>query len=310
MGSQPEKRRYGDRHWTHKSVHALMKDRADHEDPVGVIRGAVRDLVDGARQYGWEGPPFDPIVLAELQGIRVTAGPEDMQHDALIRPLPSGDLEIVWSPTAPVVRRNFSLFHEIGHTLFSDCFELVRHRRDRERFDPDRELEGLCDLAAAEMLMPDPEFPRDLAEHGGFAAAAIEALGRRYAASREAVVRRAVALQRGRCLAVFLSERHKPADGVKGDQGAFDFYEAPPKKLRMDYAVNSVAASSVMIPRHKSVPEDSCAYAALREGRAVTGAKELWTVGGGSELYVSVVALPLSVTADGDARVLALLTIG
>ena len=78
----------------------------------------------------------------------------------------------------------------------------------------------------------------------------------------------------------------------------------------MDYAANSVVAGSVMTPRHKSVPEDSCAYAALREGRAVTGAKELWTVGGGSELYVSVVALPLSVTADGDARVLALLTIG
>lgn len=56
-------------------------------------------------------------------------------------------------------------------------------------------------------------------------------------ASREAVVRRAVALQQKRCLAVFLSERHKPADGVKADQRAFDFYEAPPKKLRMDYAV-------------------------------------------------------------------------
>jgi hypothetical protein len=38
--------------------------------------------------------------------------------------------------------------------------------------------------------------------------------------------------------------------------------------------------------------------------------KEPWAVDGGSELYVRVEALPLSATADGDARVLALLTIG
>lgn len=309
MAHTPQKRRYGDKDWTHKSVHALMSDRGDHEDPSSVIRGAVRDLADGARQYGWAGPPFDPFVLAELQGIRVSAGPPGMPNDALIRPLSSGDLEIVWSPAAPLARRNFSVFHEIGHTLFPDCFELVRHRRDRDRFDPDRELEGLCDMAASELLMPDPEFPGDLAKRGGLAAAAVEALAARYAASREAVARRAVALQRAPCLAVFLSERHKPADGVKVEQGAFDFYEAPAKKLRIDYTVSSGAARSVIAPRHKSVPDNSCTYTALREGRAASGGVETWTVGGGRELSGRVDALPLSTTPEGDARVLALVAL-
>lgn len=59
------------------------------------------------------------------------------------------------------------------------------------------------------------------------------------------------------------------------------------------------------------MPEDSCAYRALRDRCVVSGGdKELWAVSGGNEISVRVEALPLSATSDGDARVLALLTVG
>lgn len=48
-GQGQSKRRYGDKHWTHESVHALMSFRAEHEEPVDVIRGAVSELIEGGR---------------------------------------------------------------------------------------------------------------------------------------------------------------------------------------------------------------------------------------------------------------------
>jgi hypothetical protein len=49
----------------------------------------------------------------------------------------------------------YSIFHEIAHTLFPDCAQMIRNRgaHNASRRD-DWQLETLCNIAAAEFLLP------------------------------------------------------------------------------------------------------------------------------------------------------------
>ena len=132
--------------WSHPSVTRM----AEGGDPLEAITSKAREMVLGAVQAGWEGPPFDPFRLAEILGI--VAVPKEDVLDARIvsggqRP------EIQYNPNRPRTRVRFSLAHEIAHTLFPDYHQSIRNRGSVARSD-DWELELLCNLAASELLMP------------------------------------------------------------------------------------------------------------------------------------------------------------
>jgi len=55
--------------WTNPSVRAFAENR----NPVEAIKADSRKLVLKARESGWEGPPFNPLRLAEMLGARVEA---------------------------------------------------------------------------------------------------------------------------------------------------------------------------------------------------------------------------------------------
>lgn len=136
--------------WTNSSV----VDFAGRRDPVEAIVQAARDAVLQGLDKGWEGPPFNPIHLAELRGL--TIAPRGDILDA--RTVPSGGHSYVieYNPERPSGRLRFSIAHEIAHTFFPDCGERVRNRgMSHIADDPDGwQLEALCNIAAAEMLMP------------------------------------------------------------------------------------------------------------------------------------------------------------
>ena len=56
-------------------------------------------------------------------------------------------------------RVRFSIAHEIAHTLFSDVADQVRHRDQNRELGDDWQLEMLCNLAAAEFVMPIGSMP-------------------------------------------------------------------------------------------------------------------------------------------------------
>src|ERR1700677_4347768 len=57
----------------------------------------------------------------------------------------------------------FSLCHELAHTLFPDCTREVRNRLYHAETTPvSYELEMLCNLAAAEFLLPIGSIKEDL----------------------------------------------------------------------------------------------------------------------------------------------------
>ncbi len=135
--------------WTNTSVIKF----AGKSDPIELITQKARDEVLRAIQAGWQGPPFDPFRLAELFGIPTI--PREDVLDARIISTGSHKLQIEFNPNRSRGRLRFSVAHEIAHTLFQDCFESVRNRELHTRIsEDDWQLELLCNIAAAEFLMP------------------------------------------------------------------------------------------------------------------------------------------------------------
>lgn len=136
-------------HWTNESVVAF----AGQKDPVEVMEGKARTLALNAMDAGWDGPPFDPLALAQWLGIPIEARGDI--PDARMVPMPDGVLILEYKPMRPRGRLRFSIAHEIAHSQFSDCAAEVRNRGKTTTQAPDNwQLEVLCNIGAAELLMP------------------------------------------------------------------------------------------------------------------------------------------------------------
>jgi hypothetical protein len=188
--------------WTHPSARLL----AELGDPVDVVIERARQLVFEAVEAGWEGPPFDPLMLAELRGIEVL--PRQDVVDARIRAEGAGQLTIAFNPALPRGRRRYSIAHELAHSLFPDVAEQARFRSAETRGTDDWQLELLCNMAAAELLMPIGTMATAIGDELLTIDHLLE-LRSRYDVSVEAMALRLVHLSR-RPLAVFAAARPVP----------------------------------------------------------------------------------------------------
>lgn len=135
--------------WTNPSVQTLARGR----DPIFAIQNKAKQMVLEAVEKGWDGPPYDPFRLAELNDIRVY--PNDDVLDARLVPDDLDGFLIEFNPHRPPARIRFSVAHEIAHTLFPDCSDAIRNRIDIGSTRGDEwQLELLCNIGAAEVLMP------------------------------------------------------------------------------------------------------------------------------------------------------------
>ncbi|MDQ2880379.1 MAG: ImmA/IrrE family metallo-endopeptidase [Actinomycetota bacterium] len=157
--------------WTNRSVRALAGDA----DPLTTISDLVNRLLLAAADAGLTGPPIDPLAVAEQMGIElrpradvadariVTAGPH-ARPGRSIAPLRSfvptdTALAVEYNPARPRGRLRYSLAHELAHAFFPDVADIVRHRTGTGALqeyagDDNWQLELLCNVAAAELLMP------------------------------------------------------------------------------------------------------------------------------------------------------------
>jgi hypothetical protein len=155
-GQMPVAYAYSHRkNWTHKSVKKLIEE-SGNPNPLEEIKIRTRNLVLQAFEKGWQGPPYSPVQLAEYLGINVI--PNDSVTDARILPVAKG-FQIQYNPFQRQTRLNFSVSHEIIHTLFSDCAEAIRNREETPL--ENRELEQLCNAGAAEIQLPYAVFSHD-----------------------------------------------------------------------------------------------------------------------------------------------------
>lgn len=141
-------------YWKNPSVVAF----AQGQDPVITIVDRVQSMVLNAVEHGWDGPPFDPFALADL--LKISVIPFEGVRDARLVPERGGRLRIEYNPNRSKARIRYSIAHEIGHTLFPDCRERIRNRAARFHVSgEDWQLEMLCNIAAAEILMPVGSVP-------------------------------------------------------------------------------------------------------------------------------------------------------
>ncbi len=180
-------------YWSHPSVLTL-----GGEDPIKAIVVRARQMVLDAIERGWKGPPYDPFALAVMRGVQLL--PTQDVIDARTRSDTKGQFTIEFNPSRPLARTRYSIAHEIGHTLFPDCAIAVRNRATHQDMGGDDwQLEMLCNMAAAEILMPlgtlqDVESTRPSVDK-------ILDLRRRYLVSCEAVMIRLTRLTGHRCIA-------------------------------------------------------------------------------------------------------------
>lgn len=179
--------------WRNPSVRLLAGDK----DPIEVIRTKAKELVFEAIDSGKVTLPVDPYKLAESRAIGVVARPDI--KDAQTVPGRNGRPLIEYNPARPKSRIRFSICHELAHTLFPDCLEQVRHRGlHTHHSSVDNELELLCNVAAAELLLPMGMIESDVNDRALSIDLALD-LRRRYEASTEAVLLRLLGLSTSQC---------------------------------------------------------------------------------------------------------------
>lgn len=137
--------------WTNESVLALDSDSDSDFNPIEIIISKSRKLVFQAKEDGWKGPPFNPIKIAEMLGIEIEAN-SNVKDARLIN---TDECPIIqFNPMQPRERVRFSIAHEVAHSLFPDWKQEIRHRNGNEQKTDAWQLEMLCNLAAAEMVLP------------------------------------------------------------------------------------------------------------------------------------------------------------
>lgn len=192
-------------YWTNESVLAFAGGR----DPLDAIEDAARGAVFEAVQNGWEGPPFDLFELAHILGIEVI--PKDEFRDARTVPVGGGEVAIEYNPTRPRHRLRFSLAHEIAHTFFPDFAKIARYRGNPAVGPHDGwQLELLCNVAAAELLMPTDTLP--MLREGPLEIEELMGLRANFGVSTEVLLRRATKLATYP-VAMFAASRTDPSAG-------------------------------------------------------------------------------------------------
>ncbi|MEJ2430455.1 MAG: ImmA/IrrE family metallo-endopeptidase [Deltaproteobacteria bacterium] len=288
--------------WQHPSVLALLEKCGAGLCPRQIIRKRANELINYARRLGWSGPPYEPRILASILDIRVKEKNLSPGTDGVLRTNGKDQLEILVNQGVPKTRQNFTICHEIAHTVFPDCFELVRMRKQTGKVENHHlELELLCNLAASEMLMPMEKFALDVVYHG-YSLKSVYPLAERYEASPEAVVRRMIATELEISCAVFCRMMNKPSE-EKSQTG--DTFSAP-KRMRVEYTVPS-SDFTCFIPKYKSVPDHSSVnQAALSQG--VVSAIEKWGLRSAPSFRVEAQANPSENGSNSeDHRVTALI---
>ena len=275
--------------WTNSSVLALAGDR----DPVEAITELAQQVVVAAVDSGWDGPPFDPFLLADLLGLPLMAYqglldartvPSSTQHGQA-RSEPLGEVLgvtppavlIEYNPARPRGRLRYSVAHEIAHAFFSDVAAMARNRTRTgavaELADSDEwQLELLCNIAAGELLMPTDTLAG--LDDSDLDIDTLMAVRAAFDVSTEALLRR-VATQTRQPVAVFAASRLRADDA-----------DSP---FRVEYVVASRGLASPL-RRGQQLPAESVLAECAAIGFTARGT--LPGPAAGTALAVQCVGLP------------------
>jgi O-acetyl-ADP-ribose deacetylase (regulator of RNase III) len=244
-------RQFGVRHWTNVSVRRF----APEGDPIEAMVKKVRTVVLEARDAGWSGPPFNPIVLARQIGIRVEASAAVSDARTIVD---DRGPRIEYNPQQRRARARFSIAHEIAHTFFPDVGDAIRNRGGDANVRDDWQLELLCNLGASEIVMPVGSLPK-LGEVPPLERLIEDRL--RFDVSIEAYLIRVVSVTEAP-ITMFIASPHP------GEQGS---------EYRIDYAIASSSAPRLPLGERR-IPDESVVRQTVAIGSTAHGI-ENWADG-------------------------------
>jgi hypothetical protein len=248
----------------HPSVVALMAEAHPGESAADVIRRKCRAMVQRAKTFGWSGPPFDPRILASLHDIVVEKTAVDFGSEGRIFPR-RGKVVIQLRAGAMIERERFTICHELAHTCFPDAFDFVRHQDASPGDEACRKFENLCDIGAAELLLPYDEFHADLQKAHPVLSHTSE-LSQRYVASIDATMKRMLDLTDHPCAAAFLTDEE------------FKEFQAVAGRMRVKYFWKSTNFRG-FLPPGNLLPKSSCAHSAPpTASKLFPTARETWWI--------------------------------
>jgi Zn-dependent peptidase ImmA (M78 family) len=263
-------------------------------DPAALIVRLARGIAESARALGWSGPPYSLAEVASMRGLKIKGERQlpDDQSALLLGTM------VFTNGNHAIVRQRYSQGHEIVHTLFPDW-------RNPPLFSPngktdgESEVEFLCQLGAAEIVMPYWCFPAQASEYE-FGLRAGWALADLYTASPEAALRRLVDFAPGPAALVTFALGHRKSERVLNSEPILPGFEEiaadTPAKLRIQRSHLSphLVARRIRFPYNKSLPDSSVCYKALAHrnvGRAgVHRATERWEINGIGDCCIEAVA--------------------
>lgn len=188
--------------WTSAAARRLRMLAGMSGAPMGkVVERVVEQALGGEL-----GVPTDlPKLASRFHVVEIVA--EDLFYSGELRKVPGG-FKIAYSKHQSSVRSRFTIAHEIAHAIFESS------GKHCPRFG--RELERLCDMLAAEIVMPRRVFASQIQEVG-ISCAGILQLARRFRTSiSSTAIRYAQVLENDRRLRLSTFE-------VKGDQVSWGY---------------------------------------------------------------------------------------
>lgn len=172
----------------HPSVQTLLTHYSE-KNPKSLIRRLAQEKVSQAKAQGWNGPAFCPRKFCSHFGVRCFEVSHEIDGDGRILRGTDGRTRIEYAAGRMKERQRFTIFHEFAHLLFPDYAEFLPHHHQAYslRYTPEeKEFEGLCDTAAAEMLFPHTDFVEDLKQLERLHFPELERLQARYGGSLDA----------------------------------------------------------------------------------------------------------------------------
>ena len=148
-GKMPKKR---PDYWKSPAILSFLR-RAGEIDPEVAVKVEANRLLLATNMVI---PPFNPKKIAPLRKV-ISIEYSDSASNSQLTPVKGGFIIAV--KRAAGSRDVFSLAHEIGHTFFYDIEATTPIRLQRD-IGGDAE-EKLCDIFAAELLMPEKTFRED-----------------------------------------------------------------------------------------------------------------------------------------------------
>jgi len=225
--------------------------RTGISDPVAAVERLAGQLLIDA---GVDSSPVPLELLASFQGI-ASVEMVDMPQSGMLIPMSGGGLEVRLRISDSRGRRNFSLAHEIDHTLMPGYREAPEQKTDLHtcEFTESNEEEYLCDVSARALLLPKEMFVRRCSELGP----SIEnmlVLADEFACSLEATALQLNQLQPWPCVAVVWEMQLKPAQVKTMHYIALPGLEdmsVPQEEYRVKYHAGE--GSGLFFPRFKHI---------------------------------------------------------